>query len=89
MINDGIDELKAEIDALHARIDAQRAIFTVLITALEDAKPGAQAHVIAGLESFERALRMTNERDAVLKELRDVREILERVGKPEGSEEDE
>jgi len=87
MTDDGIDGLKEEIDNLHARLDAQRAVFTVLITAMGDTKPGALDHIIAGLASFEHALRMTNERAVVLKELRDVREIAERVGKPEGREE--
>lgn len=89
MTDDGIDGLKEEIDNLHARLDAQRAIFTVIITAIGDTKPGALEHIIDGLASFEHALRMTNERDVVLQELRDVRETVERVGRSEAPEADE
>lgn len=85
-MTDEID-LEAELERLHARLDAHRAIFTVLITAIGDTKPGALKHIIAGLSSFEHALRLSNERDVVLQELREVREIVERVGKPAGPEE--
>lgn len=83
MTDDGIDKLNEDIAELHARIDAHRAVFTVLVTAIETQAPEVKADIMRGLSGFERTLRMTNERDAVLRELRAVREILESIGKPE------
>lgn len=83
------NEIKAEFERLHARLDAYRAIFTVLATAIAEIDLNAGVSIKRGLRGFEAALRATNERDAVLQELRAVREILEHLGKPEGSEEDE
>lgn len=87
MTDDGIDKLKEDIAELHARIDAQRAVITVVVTAIGDADENSRSNIMRGLAAFERGLRRTNERDAVLKELRAVREILEALEKPEGSEE--
>lgn len=87
MTDDGIDKLKEDVADLHARIDAHRTIFTVLVCAIETQSPEMKADIMAGLAGFEATLRATNERDVVLQELRAVREILEHLGKPEGSEE--
>ena len=84
---DKIEELKEEIDTLHARLDAHRVVFTVLMTAIGDIEPQARDDLMRGLVHFEAALRRTNERDVVLSELRAVREILASVEKPEDSEE--
>lgn len=81
------EEIRLEFEALHARVDAQRAVFTVLATVIGDIEPKARGQIMRGLAGFERALRQNNERAVVLTELRAVREILEQVGKPEGSEE--
>lgn len=79
------DEFRDEIDTLHARIDGWRAIATVMVEALGDMRPGLKIEIMRGLAGFERALRQTNERDAVLKEMRDVRESVEALGMHAGS----
>jgi len=84
MTDDGIRE---ELEKLHGRIDAQRAVFTVMATVIADIEPKAREEIMRGLAGFERALRQNNERASVLTELRAVREILDHVGKPEGSQE--
>lgn len=81
------DEIKEELEKLHGRIDAQRAVFTVMATVIADIEPKAREEIMRGLAGFERALRQNNERASVLTELRAVREILDHVGKPEGSQE--
>lgn len=83
------DKLREEIDRLHARIDAWKTVFTVLVTVIGNIEPEATDDIMRGLSSFEGRLRMVNERDAVLRELRAVREIVAAVERPEGSEEDE
>ena len=86
MTDDGIDRLKDDVAELHARIDAHRAVFTVLVTVIGDMEPKAREEIMRGLAGFERALRQNNERASVLTELRALREILDHVGKPEGSQ---
>ena len=81
------EEIKEELQTLHARIDAHRAVFTVLVTVIGDIEPKAREEIMRGLAGFERALRQNNERASVLTELRALREILDHVGKPEGSQE--